>query len=558
MGLNGFVENNWLTEKSKGVDVLKRKSLLVLLLIIITVTATGALVSAQQRKAFTVFMGEALPDYPGSTIVGDIIDKETGVKLQREYLVGDLETKVGLMIASGELPDMLMAAHFTSLFKDAGLLIPLNDLVEKHAPNIKRLYAKHWEQLKQEDGNVYWLPIQATPYGTDSSRYPELGFFINKKVLKEAGWPVIKTLDQYFDLIENYVKKHPTQNGGKTIGYVTLFDSWRSFATTNVPQHLMGYPNEGEFVPVLEDGKYIVRQYHTSYAAKAYYKKLNEMYNKGIVDKETFVMNYDQYIEKLSSGRVLGTFNQYWQLQEAQEILLRDDPESIFIPFPVVVDEMVEEYQRDIPYIQATQGMAITTACKDPVAAIKYLDYLIREETQHLIQWGIKGVHYEVDANGHFYRTEAQIKMFLDPDWVRDVFGRQYYYNSFPNLRGIDEDGNSFMPDRQPNLIYADSQPTEKEAMDAYGVKAFSELYNTPIDKKYYPLWTVTVPAGSPAHIEQTRMKDILNGYVPKLVMSKPNSFEKVWDDYVKDISGLMKEQIKVYQEQIDWRMENW
>ena len=137
-----------------------------------------------ETKTFTVFLSEPLPDYPGSTIVGDIIEKETGVKLQREYLVGDLETKVGLMIASGELPDMLTAAHFTSLFKDAGMLIPLNDLVEKHAPNIKRLYAKHWEQLKQEDGNVYWLPIQAIPYDTDDSRYPELGFFINKKVFE--------------------------------------------------------------------------------------------------------------------------------------------------------------------------------------------------------------------------------------------------------------------------------------------------------------------------------------------------------------------------------------
>lgn len=540
------------------MDVLKRKSLFLLLLLIFTVTATGALVSAQGTKVFTVFLSEALPDYPGSTIVGDIIERETGVKLQREYLVGDLETKVGLMIASGELPDLLTAAHFTSLFKDAGMLIPLNDLVEKHAPNIKRLYAKHWEQLKQEDGNVYWLPIQAIPYANDSPRYPELGFFINKKVLKEAGWPVIKTLDQYFELIENYMKKHPTINGEKTIGYLTLFDSWRNFATTNVPQHLMGYPNEGEFVPVLENGRYVVRQYHTSNTAKAYYKKLNEMYNKGVVDKETFVMNYDQYIEKLSSGRVLGTFNQYWQIQEAQEILLRDDPESIFVPFPVVLDEIVEEFQRDAPYIQATQGMAITTACKDPVGAIKFLDYLIREETQFLIQWGIKGVHYEVDENGHFYRTDEQNKMFLDPEWRRDVFGGPYFYNSFPNLRGIDENGNSFMPDRQPSMIYAASQPTEKEVMDAYGIKSFCELYNPPREKKYYPLWTITIPAGSPAHIEQTRMKDVLNAYVPRLVMSKPNNFEKVWADYVKAISPLMKEQIKVYQEQIDWRMENW
>ena len=171
--------------------------------------------------------------------------------------------------------------------KDAGALIPLNDLIEEHAPNLKRLYANHWEMLQQEDGNVYWLPIQALPYGPDTSRYPSLAFFMNKRVLKDAGWPEVKTLDQYFQLIEDYMAKNPTYNGESTIGYLTLFDDWRSFATTNVPQHLMGYPNEGEFVPVMEKGRYVVKEYHTSNTAKQYYQKLNEMYNKGVVDKET-------------------------------------------------------------------------------------------------------------------------------------------------------------------------------------------------------------------------------------------------------------------------------
>jgi hypothetical protein len=40
--------------------------------------------------------------------------------------------------------------------------------------------------------------------------------------------------------------------------------------------------------------------------------------------------------------------------------------------------------------------------------------------------------------------------------------------------------------------------------------------------------------------------------------MCKPKDFEKVWADYVKNISPLMKEQMKVYQEGIDYRMENW
>ncbi len=282
------------------------------------------------------------------------------------------------------------------------------------------------------------------------------------------------------------------------------------------------------------------------------------MYNKGVVDPETFIMNYDQYIEKLSSGRVLGTFNQFWQMQEAQNYLLRDNPDSIFVPLPIVIDPLVEERQRDIPYVQPTQGMGITINCKDPVGAIKFLDYLIKEDTQRLLQWGIEGVHYEVDENGLYYRTPEQLELFRDPDWVQNVFGRQYFFNAFPSLRGVDENGNMFFPDTQPHLIYSDSTDSEKEVMDAYGVKSFSDLFNEPIFKKYFPLWTITMPAGSAAHIEETRMKDVLNRYVPELVMSSPEQFESIWANYVKDIKPLMVEQMKVYQEGIDWRMENW
>ena len=64
-----------------------------------------------------------------------------------------------------------------------------------------------------------------------------------------------------------------------------------------------------------------------------------------------------------------------------------------------MIDPLVEERQRDIPYVQPTQGMGITIKCKDPVGAIKFLDYLIKEDTQRLLQWGILGEHYEVDEN---------------------------------------------------------------------------------------------------------------------------------------------------------------
>jgi len=534
----------------------KFKVVLVLLVLVMTVSS---LAMAAELKELDVFISESLPDYPGSTIVGDIMREKTGIKLNREYLVGDLETKVGLMIASGEYPDMLVAAHFTDKFVDAGVLIPLNDLIDKHAPNIKKYYAKHLDSLKKEDGNIYYLPQQAIPFGAGERKYPGVGFFINKRVLKDAGYPIIKTFEQYFDLIENYQKEHPTYEGQDTIGYLALYDSWRNFGTNNGPMHLMGYPNEGGFIPIKEGGEFVVRPYNGGVVEKLYYKKLNEMYNKGVVGAETFVMNYDQFIERLSSGRVLGTHNQYWQIESAQNVLLQEHPESIMIPFPVTYDEPVEEFVRDTPYIQTTQGMGITNQCDDPVTAIKYLDALIANQT--LIQWGIEGEHYEVNEDGMYYRTEEQLAQFRDPDWAQNVFGRHYFYNALPSLYGEDENGNSYLPDRQAIQIYSAATESEKEVMDAYGIKSFTGLYNEPRDVEdipYYPLWTITLETGSAAQIESTRLGDTLREFVPRLVMTSTDDFENTWDEYTDRISGLMDKQIEAYQEQIDWRVENW
>lgn len=49
-----------------------------------------------------------------------------------------------------------------------------------------------------------------------------------------------------------------------------------------------------------------VLDYNTSDTAVKYFKKLNEEYQKGIVDPESFTQSYDEYISKLSTGRVLG------------------------------------------------------------------------------------------------------------------------------------------------------------------------------------------------------------------------------------------------------------
>ena len=90
----------------------------------------------------------------------------------------------------------------------------------------------------------------------------------------------------------------------------------------NPVQHLMGRPNDGEVLIDVSNNDFHTETFIDKPYAKAYYKKLNEEYHKGLISKDTFVMSYDQYIAQLSSGTVLGMFDQTWDFGDATRALL--------------------------------------------------------------------------------------------------------------------------------------------------------------------------------------------------------------------------------------------
>ena len=69
-----------------------------------------------------------------------------------------------------------------------------------------------------------------------------------------------------------------------------------------------------------------VMDYNVTDTAKRYFGKLNEEFHKGIMDPGAFNATYDQYLDKLSTGAVLGMVDQWWQSEygeRAGEVLGR-------------------------------------------------------------------------------------------------------------------------------------------------------------------------------------------------------------------------------------------
>jgi len=501
------------------------------------------------KVTFTYFngAGAAKDINTNETTLGKIFEEQTGVNFKIENLVGDLKTKIGTMNASRKYPDVLIPDDAIDDVVGAGGFIDLTDLIEEHGPNIKKAFGNDLERMKTEDGKLYYLPMSAQV--GEFIPDPNIGqgaFWIQRRVLKEAGYPEIKTIDQYFDLIRDYVKKHPEE--GLT-GFISLTHDWRFFATTNPPMHLAGYPNDGGVI--IDMDTFEAKVYANSDYTKQYLKMLNELNAEGLFDKSSFIDNYDQYLAKLTSGKVLGMFDYGWQIGNAQNVLMdaaKADPaqdDFVYFPLPVTFDGRKDQYL-DPPSFVKNRGIGITISAQDPVRIIQYFDNMLKEENQILRSWGIEGETYEIDENGRYYRTPEQIAKIDEA--FRESFGFKYFDWNWPlySASSTFSNGNAVSPGVQPEVFQLSLTEADKTILNAYGVQTYAEMFAAPDDRPWFPAWGFPKEQGSPQQIYETKSEELTKKYFPRLVLEEPSKFESNWEEFINEFNKL---DFKVYED---------
>lgn len=521
------------------------------------VAQTGASNESGKVEPFniSVFVGEAGQQPTPDNKIYKKIKDELGATFNYEYLAGDLNQKLGVMIAGQDYPDMMTG---NTKLTAAGAYIPLEDLIEEHAPRLKAHYADYWNKMKDpNDGHIYILPNYGVYNGkVITTYYSGPAFWIQKAILKEFGYPKVQTLDEYFDLIAKYKEKYPTIDGSPTIGFEILNNDWRNWGLFNAPQHLIGHPNDGGVV--VKDG--VAEIFADKDYAKQYYQKLNEINSLGLLDKEAFVQNYDQYMAKLSSGTVLGMFDQHWNFGAAEDSLkTQGKDERTYVGLPLVYDSNTKDYYRDLPVLNLNNGFGISINAKDPVKIIKLLDALMTEDWQKTLSWGIEGEDYEVNEEGRFIRTQEQRDNSVDATW--QLANKAKTINGFaPKIEGSYSDGNATDAAAQPEEYQAGLKPYDKEILDAYGYNSYVDFFSEPpANPIYYPAWSIDLVEGSEAKVVNTKLNDLSTKFLPKAILAEPAKFDAAWNDYVGQIA---KVNVKAYEdkinEQIKWRIDNW
>lgn len=525
--------------------------------------AGGGAVNEDGIKEFTAFFA-----VPGSEINDDneiqqIIAEKTGCKVKETWLTGQTaEEAIGTLIAGGEYPDFVEAGNGSVQMYEAGALVPLDDYIDKY-PNIKEYFTEQeWDQLRQSDGHIYWIPQFSNIYGEERAcTHNDEAFWIQARVLEWAGYPKIETMDEYFDLIEAYNEANPTMADGttKNIPYTILCDDWRYFCLENAPEFLDGYPNDGSVI--VDPEKLQVIDYNTTPTAKKYFQKLNEEYKKGIVDPESFTQTYDEYIAKISSGRVLGMIDQWWDFAYTGEDAIKsaglDEQGCQYVPLPITIEKgMHNQWHNSGGVLNVSSGLAITTSCKDVEGALQFVNDLLDQDIHDLRFWGVEGEDYLVGDDGLYYRTPEMRKQASDTAYKAS---HTCSYSYFPQYSGTSRDGkNAMKSDGQEQEFFDGLSEPIKKCFEAYGAKTYVEMIGTSEKPgPWYPMYTFSssMTTATPGGTAWTKMGEIKHQYLPKVVMA--DDFEKGWDEYMKVYEECKPEDfISEMQAELERRME--
>ncbi|MCR4630462.1 MAG: hypothetical protein K5786_02410 [Treponema sp.] len=555
-----------------------KKVMSVALAAVMALSLVGCKGGAGKSKSMniSVFTIQQREQPPADNKTYKWIEEKFGVTFSWDILVGDKDQKIGVLIASGDLPDLVEVD--SEKFQGAGCLRDLKPLVEKYAPNLRKHYESAWKKMIDQDSekdangkivkeHIYSLPNYGVIDGIPSDTYyNQNGWWIQKAVLKEFGYPTIKTVDQYFDLLEKYYQAHPTIDGMPTIPFNIITADWEAFDLWNPPNFLAGFPNDGNGHVTLENGKYVYTDNFADANAHRWFKLANGYFQRGLIDPASFTDNRDQYYAKIAQGRVLGMFIQGWQFmgEPEQTLWSAGKDERTYAPLAITFDESIKPHYRDQSLPNLQRGYGITVKCSEDKAIkiLQFMDKMIEEENQKILYWGFEGEDYQIDANGRAYRTDKQRADQRDPNWLNKNRALLWAEEA-PKLEGTLPSGYTRSMDDLAWEYELSQKQIDIDLWKAYGVGSYAEFVdsNPPKNAGWYPMWQCNPSAENggfeeEAAVAMTGFESIQRKYLPKMIMGKPEEFEATWNEYAGLLQPLTATYNKFMQQQLDHRVE--
>ncbi|MBU3144357.1 extracellular solute-binding protein [Clostridium sp. CF012] len=316
------------------------------------------------------------------------IEKKTNVEIQWEALPNSQYiAEMQLKLSNEEsLPDLLVVPNSDpTQYGQTGLFIPLETLIEKYAPNIEKafkVYPGSKELMTSADGHIYGL---ASIIEGSSDTLPNT-FTIRKDWLQQLGLKEPNTLEEWHTVLKAFKEKDPNGNGKKD---EIPFGSSPYYFGEAFGLELMS----GSDFKVENDK--VIYQWADE-RMRGYLSFVQGLYKEGLIDQDFGMEAIESTQMKVVKDKVGAYVNYPDWINSWQKLLhSRGKIQAKYIPILPPLGEK-KERSLDSYFVIDKRFSSISKNCKNPVLAIKLLDYLWSEEGIRYMAWGIEGKTYVI------------------------------------------------------------------------------------------------------------------------------------------------------------------
>ena len=374
--------------------------------------------------------------------------KDTGVDITFVHpAAGQEKEEFGLMMVANEIPDIIQTFpdYYTGgvlAGYDDGLVMDLTDLVKEYAPDYYALISENedvWRQFTINDKILafytYWEEYNVTAM-TITLRADWLEEF----GLKAEDMTTYTAIEAYFEGIK---EKYP--------------DVAPLYLNVGTNEYYLGYNIRPDWYQV--DGKVVYYDDGNQEDYRGWLEQMHSWYEKGYISVDFASYNSGEARSMFSAG-LIGAF-----CEPVGNVISDADSSGLPIaksPYWKKTDDMtIEVYFPEGLERNGGQGTVITTTCKDPVSAVKLLNYLYTDAGCMLTNYGIEGQAYTVAEDGSIHYTDLVV---ANPNFGTAVTHQLYRIHWAPNRKLADTTCNPNIVKRQEivdmRLLY--SMPNEK------------------------------------------------------------------------------------------------
>ena len=417
--------------------------------------------------------------------------------------------KLNNLMASGTAPDVCYtySNDIISLYRDQGGLTDLKPYLEKMT-DLDTLLGEDTslpgrrliERNKvMETGLIPSVPARRMNVAGGNT-------FIRKDWLDKLSLPLPTTREQFHDALKAF-KANAKTLGVDVIPFTLSTDvRWRagtlldSFINPDITP-------KDRWINTVIDRYFLLDGY------KEGFRYLNQLFNEGLIDPEFYLYKDDVKLEEYIKAGRIGSFIHNWDQAfrnspSYMDGLKQNVPEGEYVAIDPFENSAGKHYK--MKYNAAGLSVFVPATCKDPDAAVRYINWLAKSEVYEFLQFGEEGKNHKL-VNG----VPATIPA-TGPTIQNSVNNIDYTMN----MNGI---------------WLGDQEITTKAIANGYTCdpKYIIDAMNASLnDAEAGLVVPVTLSAAGP-YTEDLRVKSEEGSC--NAVRAKPADFDKVWDAFIAD-----------------------